>query len=112
MNFDDKDLYDSRNPQLESTIERYEPTTLEIIDATVNHYASEYTDTDVLEFFSDEDDTLAIRFECIGSQSAGNIVGLQDGNRIVEFGKFDHQKACRIDTSHITAFFKILELYL
>jgi len=95
-----------------ATIEAYEPTTLELIDANVSHYASEYTDDDVLEFFSDEDDALAICFECIASQSAGNIVGLHDGNRVVEFGKFDHQKAGRIDTSTITAFFKILSLHL
>jgi len=106
------DRFDDRNPENEGWSEAEKLTTLQLLDSNVGHYVSEYTDTDVLEFFSDEDNTLAIRFECIGSQSAGNIVGLQDGNRIVEFGKFDHQKACRIDTSHITAFFKILELYL
>jgi len=106
------DRFDDRNPENEGWSEAEELTTLQLLDSNVGHYVSEYTDTDVLEFFSDEDNTLAICFECIGSQSAGNIVGLQDGNRVVEFGKFDHQTVSRIDTSHITAFFKILSLYV
>jgi hypothetical protein len=106
------DRFDDRNPENEDWNDTEEPTTLELLDGNVVNFTSEYTDTDVLEFFSDEDDTLAICFECIGSQSAGNIVGLQEGNRVVEFGKFDHQTVSRIDTSHIAAFFKILELYL
>jgi hypothetical protein len=106
------DRFDDRNPENEGWGETKELTTLQLLDSNVGYYVSKYTDTDVLEFFSNEDNALAICFECIGSQSAGNIVGLNDGNRIVEFGKFDHQTVSRIYTSHITAFFEILGLYL
>jgi len=112
MNFDDKDLYDSRNPQLEDWKDVEEPTTLEVLKNNLAEFISEYVDTDVIEFRNLPFDEIAICFECIGSESAGNIVGLNDGERVIEFGKFDHSLAEKITPEYLNSFFKILELYL
>lgn len=111
QDFDQADKFNLDNPENDMPYVE-EQTTLDLLDSNITHYNRDFLEHDVLEFISDNNDALSIMFECIGSESAGNIVGLHDGERVIEFCKFDRQKIEKIRTGHITAFFKILELCL